>query len=187
MNIQKTTVINIETIFVPLSNDIAATTGSIKPIKLEDGTIDTLELARYEDFIANVFGFVGSHEFKGVDYEYSPQSDTSHYIWFYPTNKDGSIADRYLIKFRISDHKIQPRRYSTGTIDKKRTAERDKAMRERNQQKANTLKYPKDKTSDQKYVVYQIIVNNETFEDYEDAEKYVDQLLDRIEKKYTDR
>lgn len=185
MNIQRTRVISIETVFVLLNPEVAAATRPIKPIRLEDGTIDTLELARYEDFVSNIFGFVGAHEFRDVDYEISPHSDTSHYIWFYPTNKDGSIADRYLIKFRISDHKIQQRRYSTGTVDKKRTAERDKAMREHNQQKANSLKYPKDKIGNQKYVVYQIIVNNETFNDYEDAEKYVDQLLDKIERKYT--
>lgn len=35
--------------------------------------------------------------------------------------------------------------------------------------------------------MYQIIVNNETFDDYDDAEAYVDQILDRVESKYTDR
>lgn len=172
MNISRTTVINIETQFILEEYEIAAGTRPIKRIKLEDGSIDTLELAKYEDFVANIFGFVGSHNFKNVDYEYSPHSDTSHYIWFYPTNKDGSIADRYLIKFRISDHEIQPRRFPNGTVDKKRTAERDKAAREYNQQK---------------YKMYQIIVNNETFDDYDDAEAYVDQILDRVESKYTDR
>lgn len=119
MNISRTTVINIETQFILEEYEIAAGTRPIKPIKLEDGSIDTLELAKYEDFVANIFGFVGSHNFKDVDYEYSPHSDTSHYIWFYPTNKDGSIADRYLIKFRISDHEIPPRRFPNGTVDKK--------------------------------------------------------------------
>lgn len=187
MNIFRTTVINIETRFILEEQEIAAGTRPVKPIKLENGSIDTLELAKYEDFVANIFGYVGSHNFKNVDYEYSPHSDTSHYIWFYPTNKDGSIADRYLIKFRISDHEIQPRRFPNGTVDKKRTAERDKAAREYNQQKANELKYPKSKPGNQKYKMYQIIVNNETFDDYDDAEAYVDQILDRIESKYTDR
>ena len=59
--------------------------------------------------------------------------------------------------------------------------------REYNQQKANELKYPKSKPGNQKYKMYQIIVNNETFDDYDDAESYVDQILDRIESKYTDR
>lgn len=187
MNISRTTVINIETQFIIEEYGIAASNRQIKPIKLEDGSIDTLELVKYEDFVANIFGFVGSHNFKDVDYEYSPHSDTSHYIWFYPTNKDGSIADRYLIKFRISGHEIQPRRFPNGAVDKKRTAERDKAVREYNQQKANELKYPKSKPGNQKYKMYQIIVNNETFDDYDDAEAYVDRILDRIENKYTDR
>ena len=187
MNIQRTKIINIETIFTLIDFNIAAGTRPIKPIRLDNGDIDGIELVKYEDFVATVFGFVGSHKFKDVDYEYSPKSDTSHYIWFYPTNKDGSISDKYLIRFRISDHKIQPRRFPNGTVDKKGTAERDKAMREYNQQKANSLKYPKDKSTNQKYALYQVIVNNEIFKDYEDAEAYVDQLLDKIEKKYTDR
>lgn len=186
MNISRTTVINIETQFILEKYEIAAGTRPIKPIKLENGSIDTLELAKYEDFVANIFGYVGSHSFKNVDYEYSPHRDTSHYIWFYPTNKDGSIADRYLIKFRISDHEIQPRRFPNGTVDKKRTAERDKAAREYNQQKANELKYPNSKPGNQKYKMYQIIVNNETFDDYDDAEAYVDQILNKIESKYTE-
>lgn len=187
MNIFRTAVINIETQFILEEHEIAAGTRPIKRIKLEDGSIDTLELAKYEDFVANIFGFVGSHNFKDVDYEYSPHSDTSHYIWFYPTNKDGSIADRYLIKFRISDHEIQPRKLPNGTVHKKRTAERDKATREYDQQKANELKYPKSKSGNQKYKMYQIIVNNETFDDCDDAEAYVDRILDTIENKYTDR
>ena len=187
MNILRTTVINIETRFILEEQEIAAGTRPVKPIKLENGSIDTLELAKYEDFVANIFGYVGSHNFKNVDYEYSPHSDTSHYIWFYPTNKDGSIADRYLIKFRISDHEIQPRRFPNGTVDKKRTAERDKAAREYNQQNANESKYPNSKRGNQKYKMYQIIVNNETFDDYDDAEAYVDQILNKIESKHTDR
>ena len=75
MNIFRTTVINIETQFILEEHEIAAGTRPIKPIKLEDGSIDTLELAKYEDFVANIFGFVGSHNFKDVDYEYSPHSD----------------------------------------------------------------------------------------------------------------
>lgn len=187
MNISRTTVINIETQFILEKHEIAAGTKPIKPIKLENGIIDTLEFARYEDFVANIFGFVGSHNFKDVDYEYSLHSGISHYIWFYPTNKDGSIADKYLIKFRISDHEIQPIRFPNGAVDKRRTAERDKMAREYNQQKANELKYPKSKPGNQKYKMYQIIVNNETFDDYDDAEAYVDQILDRVESKYTDR
>lgn len=31
-----------------------------------------------------------------------------------------------------------------------------------------------------KYKMYQVIVNNETFDDYDDAEAYVDQILYRI-------
>ena len=187
MKIFRTKIINIETYFIFNNSEIAAGTRPIKPIRLENGEIDRLELIKSEDFVANVFALVGAHKFKDVDYEYSPQSDTSHYIWFYPTNADGSIADRYLIRFRISDHEIQPRRFPNSTIDKKRTAERDKSAREYNQQKANELKYPKDKSGNQKYKMYQIIVNNQTFQDYDDAENYVDQLLDRIQNKYTDR
>ena len=72
MNISRTTVINIETQFILEEHEIAAGTRPIKCIKLENGSIDTLELAKYEDFVSNVFGFVGSHNFKDVDYEYSP-------------------------------------------------------------------------------------------------------------------
>lgn len=176
MNISKSKVIIIETIFSLENSYIAADKTPIRPIRLSEDKLDPQALLDYENFVSTVFGLLGSHHFEDVRYDISPKSETSHYIWFYPTNKDGSRANRFVIKFRLSDHTEKPQ-----------SPEIARRKRYYNQKIANKLKDPSDKAADQRYLLRGIVVNNTFFKDYDEAELKVDELFDRIEKQYTDR
>lgn len=104
------------------------------------------------------------YDFEIVDNHASNRKESaSYYVSFYPVKEDGSKLNKYMINFRISDHDIpnlgqRSRRYYQNLADKhKRTSGKH-----------------------QKFRLYSIIVNDQTFKTYEDALDYIEKLCENL-------
>ena len=177
--------INIDVYFQAIELlDVSAS--KIRPILKPSGELDYDAYHDYDEFVYKVLAAFGWHRFEEVDIQFSNQSDTSVYMWFYPKNSDGSIADKYIIRLRISDHVERPSlKKSKNPKDKEKLLDLEKREQQYLQKYADEHKRPADKIGKQKYVPMEIVVNNETFEDYDDAFEAVDRLLDKIQSKYS--
>lgn len=158
----------------------------IKPILKPNGEMDDDAWQDYDLFIMNVYGLFGPSRFEEVEFEPSNKSDTSWYAWFYVKNHDGSVNTDTLIRLRISDHANHAR--FKGKLSREMEKHRKSVQRgeiKYIQDFANLHKRPIDKVGDQKYHMAEIVVNSDTFDDYDDAYLAVDALIDRIYNKYS--
>lgn len=152
---------------------------SIKPVRLEDKQIDPVAFQEYEDFVENVLNLLVTYNMHVMELKPSPKSETSWYTWFYPTDSNGSVKSKVIFKLRISDH-------FNHWIPKQGKSQKDadRLMKQSearyNQETANRYKLPETKPGNQRFKVLNVVVNNETFESYDEALDYVDQLLSRL-------
>ncbi len=146
----------------------ASEKSKIHPVKLPNGERDLQALADYNSFVTNVYGIISEY-FDIVEIEESTKSDTSWYFWIYAKNENGEIATKFLIRLRLSDHEYT-QRHST---------ELEKAFVDK---KAQELKRPREKKL-QKWRIREIIVNDETYHSYDEAEDAIDEELEAYSKK----
>ena len=60
----------------------------------------------FDKFVENVMGYIFQRDFIIEDeYESNRNGSVSYYATFYPTDKDGDVKYKYLVFFRLSDHK----------------------------------------------------------------------------------
>lgn len=60
----------------------------------------------FDEFVENVMGYIFQRDFIIEDeYESNRNGSVSYYASFYPTDKEGNVRDKYLVFFRLSDHK----------------------------------------------------------------------------------
>lgn len=164
--------------------DIVAS--KIRPVLKPSGEMDDDAWQDYDLFIMNVYGLLGPHRFEEIEFEPSNKSNTSWYAWFYVKNKDGSVNTDVIVRLRISDH-VNHARFK-GTLSPEMQKHRKSVERGETkyiQDFANLHKRPVDKEGDQKYYMTEIVVNSETFDDYDDAYLAADKLIDRIYEKYS--
>ena len=152
---------------------------SIKTVRLADTQIDPVAFQEYEDFVENVLNLLVTYNMNVMELKPSPKSETSWYTWFYPTDADGSVKSKVIFKLRISDH-------FNHWIPKQGKSQKDadRLMKQSearyNQETANRYKLPETKSGNQRFKVMNVVVNNETFESYDEALDYVDKLLSRL-------
>lgn len=146
----------------------ASEESKIHPIKLPKGERDLQALADYNSFVTNVYGIISEY-FDVVEIEESSKSDTSWYFWIYAKNDDDIIATKFLIRLRLSDHDYTQRH----------SAELEKAFVSK---KAQEFKRPLEKKL-QKWRIKEIVVNNETYHSYDEAEDAIDEELEEYSKK----
>lgn len=152
---------------------------SIKPVRLANKQIDPVAFQEYEDFVENVLNLLVTCNMHVMELKPSPKSETSWYTWFYPTDSDEGVKSKVIFKLRISDH-------FNHWIPKQGKSQKDsdKLMKQSeakyNQETANRYKLPETKPGNQRFKVMNVVVNNKTFESYDEALDYVDKLLSRL-------
>lgn len=63
---------------------------------------------KFDEFVENVMGYIFQRDFIiETKYESNRDGFVSYYATFYPTDEDGNVRDKYLVFFRLSDHKIR--------------------------------------------------------------------------------
>lgn len=148
---------------VPDESVWSVISAGITPVAWEDERVDEQALVDYNDFVDNVYAALCAF-FDVVDIEESNKSDTSWYFWLYAKNKDGDVATKFIIRLRLSDHDYPARH-----------RERDeKAYVEK---KAQTYKRSPEKKF-QQWQIKGIVVNNEKYQDYDEA---LDAIYDELE------
>lgn len=148
---------------VPDESVWSVISAGITPIAWKDDRVDEQALVDYNDFVDNIYAALCAF-FDIVDIEESNRSDTSWYFGLYAKNKEGDVATKFIIRLRLSDHDYPARH-----------RERDeKAYVER---QAQTYKRPSDKKF-QQWQIKGIVVNNEKYQDYDEA---LDAIYDELE------
>lgn len=127
-------------------------TATVRPI-LVDGEIDSQALADYEDFIEDIlaeFDYIG---LEVIHEQGSNLSKTSRYYTLADAEQYKDDNMKYIIYLRVSDH--------IATL----SPEQKKIIRQKRKDDSSRLRA--------KYKVRNIIVDNKTFETYDDALEYV--------------
>lgn len=145
----------------------AAIDSDIKPIKLPNGHKDQQALANYESFADNIYALLCEF-FEIIDVDFSDKSDTSRYFYMFAKNPDGDIATKFVIRLRLSDHEYTER-HSTA------------AERKYVENHVQEMKQPKSKKY-QKWRLENIVVNNETFSSYFEAEDAIENEIELLGK-----
>lgn len=157
-------IINITAYFVPegySANDLAAST--IVPIHNKRCQLDEQAMAQWNNFIDNVLATLDYYDFDVVDnHKSNHEGSASYYISFYPTNSKGKIISKYLINFRISDHFIP-------NLNKKSTGYYRKLAQNNSRTEGK-----------QRWKLEALIVNDRTFESYDDALDYLDTTFSKL-------
>lgn len=148
----------------PFDVSIFAAKSEINPILLPKGKIDEQALADYDAFIDNLYECL-AYYFDIVELEESPKSKTSWYFYLYAKNAKGEITTKFIVRLRVSDH-VYPEYHST---------EAEKTFVENRVQE---FKRPNNKKY-QRWKIYNIIVNGDKYENYDDA---LDDIEDKMAK-----
>lgn len=156
-------IINITAYFVPEGysvNDLAAST--IVPIH-KGRLLDEQAMAQWNNFIDNVLATLDYYDFDVVDnHKSNHEGSASYYISFYPTDSKGKIISKYLINFRISDHFIP-------NLNKKSIGYYRKLAQKNSRTEGK-----------QRWKLESLIVNDRTFESYDDALDYLDSVFSKL-------
>lgn len=157
---------------VSFDKSILASYSEIKPVYLQDGTIDEQALADYNAFIDNIYACL-SNRFDIVDIEESLRSKTSWYFWLYGKDANGNVATKFLVRLRISDHEY---------------SEYHNKKSEHNyvRGKAQELKRPLSKR-EQDWKIKNIIINGRKYNSYEEAEDAIYEEMDRLSKELNNK
>lgn len=156
-------IINITAYFVPegyASNDLAAST--IVPIH-KGRLLDEQAMAQWNNFIDNVLATLDYYDFDVVDnHKSNHEGSASYYVSFYPTDSKGKTISKYLINFRISDHFIP-------NLNKKSTGYYRKLAQNNSRTEGK-----------QRWKLEALIVNDRTFDSYDDALDYLDTTFSKL-------
>ena len=105
----------------------------------------------------------GNNNFDVVDNHKSTHEGTaSYYVSFYPTDSKGKTISKYLINFRISDHFIP-------NLNKKSTGYYRKLAQNNSRTEGK-----------QRWKLEALIVNDRTFDSYDDALDYLDTTFSKL-------
>lgn len=148
---------------VPDESVWSVISAGITPIVWGDNRVDEQALADYDAFVDNIYAALCAF-FDVVNVEESNRSDTSWYFWLYAKNKDGDVATKFIIRLRLSDHDY-PAHHKEN--DEKAYVERQ----------AQTYKRPAGKKF-QRWQIKNIVVNNTSYQDYDEA---LDAIYDELE------
>ena len=159
--------LNIDVYFMyDFENEDIAASSKIKPIYIDENTIDPLALIEYQEFREDCLNELLFAGFELLESSKSESSVTSRYYTLADSKQTEQGYRSYLIFLRISDHSPQL------------TQEQEDWLRQKRDFQAEQYKLPKDKVR-QKWKPRYITVNAETFYSYQDALEYVIKLAEQ--------
>lgn len=155
-------VLKIDIVVNYYSDVIMAT---IPPIYDENGKLDVAALSEFQEFAINVVSVLDYNEFEPIDMTESDYSETSFYYTAYKRDESTNTNIKCLIFLRISDHNLK--------------SETEKQRKEYYRNKADELKQPPWKQR-QKWKFKSIVVNNETYNSYDEALEGLEDILNHL-------
>lgn len=144
-------------------------TASISKIKNRNGLVNPQAYAEFEAFVDTIEGLMVTYDFEIMEDSISDVSKISRYYYFYPRDKKtGELKNKFLIIFRLSDH-------ATPELSKDMKIRRNKYFQTKSKEYSKrTDDYP------QAYKVLNVVVNNKTFADYDEAIDAIDELFNKL-------
>lgn len=128
------------------------------------------EIMDFRDFIMDVGGLIDTFNFEIMDEHPSRyERSASYYYAFYPTNSDFIVCYNNLYFLRISTHE--------------RPSKKRNPFPKYYQDTAQELKMPKSKPGVQYHRCIEVIINNERYDDYDDAFEAMKKKFLNIQKK----
>lgn len=168
-DIPKDHIIIIDVNYVPITEDeelqIAADTKI--PSYKQPATHGAIQ-EEFEEFVENVMGYIFQRDFIIEDeHESNRKGSLSYYAAFYPTDSDGNVMDKYLVFFRLSDHK--------SCSDKKGK------IRRRNYHRAVANDFKRSDDKNQKWRFRDIVIGSGKYPSYNKALDVIADMLDDMQ------
>lgn len=132
--------------------------------------LTALERIDFNCFVEDIAGLLYTFEFEVKDEHPSKYANSaSYYYAFYPTDSDFEVCYDTLYFLRVSTHERQSKQKNP--------------FPEYYKEKVQEFKMPKSKVGTQKHRKMEIIVNNETYDNYDDAYDAVLKKLENLQKR----
>lgn len=148
-------------ILVIYEEDDVIQSSSIEDLQNSNVVYNTIALAEYESFLVNTLDIFEDHDFDVIQEKDSPYSK-SYYAALVKKDQVENADYKFILFVRLSDHENNKH-----TVKGKKRYYRDLAEK---------LKQPTTKTK-QLWKLKEIVVNNQTFDSYDDALVEIDKLL----------
>lgn len=162
MNIPKDHIITIDVNYERMSD------GEEIPIAAACGMYYDTVKEDFESFVEHVMGFIFQRDFIIKDeHESNRNGSCSYYATFYPVGDDGNVRDKYLIFFRLSDHKSR--------------SDFDSKMKRRNYHRAVADKFKRSEDRNQKWRFRDIVIGAERYPSYNKALDVIADMLDDMQ------
>ena len=157
--------LNIDIGFIQYDDADPIAASQIVPVLDENNQINGQALADYQSFVQNVWEILSYYDFEMLKASTSKSfPNTSEYRWIaHHTQIDANDAS-LIIQLRLSNHfqNFNP--------------EFAKELSKRTNAEAQSLKIPSTKKK-QRYKEYEVVVNEETFDSYDEALSYIEKLV----------
>lgn len=136
----------------------------ITPLKREDGSIDELAVAEFDDFVTEVYAVLDCNGYEELDpyHESSNNDSESRYFTMYKQEDETETSIKCAVYIRVSDHYLDK---SRDKYTKKYHAEHTKDLEQKIGKKISHWK------------AKNIIVNNRTFNSYDEAIEYIKRIV----------
>ena len=128
---------------------------------------DSIPKEEFDEFVENVMGYIFQRDFI-IEDEHGSNRDgsVSYYATFYPTDEDGNLRDKYLVFFRLSDHKSR--------------SDKDSNLRRRNYHKAIAKKFKRSDDEFQEWRFRDIVIGSKAYPSYNKALDAIADMLNKM-------
>lgn len=122
----------------------------------------------FDSFVEHVMGFIFQRDFI-IENEHASNRNgpVSYYATFYPTDEDGNVRDKYLIFFRLSDHKSR--------------SDKDGKLRRRNYHRAVAKEFKRSDDKHQEWRFRDIVIGSKEYPSYNKALDAIADMLNAME------
>ena len=136
----------------------------ITPLRREDGSIDELAVAEFDDFVTEVYAVLDCNGYEELDpyHERSNNDSESRYFTMYKSEDETETSIKCAVYIRVSDHYLDK---SRDKYTKKYHAKHTKDLEQKVGKKISHWK------------AKNIIVNNKTFNSYDEAIEYIQRIV----------
>ncbi len=141
-----------------------------KTVPIGKMNLTPIERMEFTDFVEDIGGLMETYDFEIMEEHPSRYTNSaSYYYTFYPTDSEYEVCYENLYFLRISTHERQ--------------SEQENPFPKYYPETAQKYKMPKGKSGKQSHRKIKVIVNSETYDDYDDAFEAVKKKFLNLQKK----
>lgn len=137
------------------------------PVASASDITDSIPKEEFDEFVENVMGYIFQRDFIIEDeHESNRNGSVSYYATFYPTDEDGNVRDKYLVFFRLSDHRSH--------------SDNGSNLRRRNYHRAIAKKFKRSDDEFQEWRFRDIVIGSRAYPSYNKALDAIADMLNKM-------